>query len=205
MQTEVNASDYSLYWGKTQLTHAETAELEAVLTDSEVTRWKYLEGPRAQRYLAGRFLARTLGADVLHRNWSEVIPQAICRDCGMDHGAISIVNSDVHVSLSSSGDDLVAAGARGRLVGVDIEQGNLEELYEVAGDAGNMLIALSRWCEYEAVVKALGVGINLGIDKVHFEEVPGGFIASAETSTTEFIVGAATQHEKVVLAVALSL
>jgi 4'-phosphopantetheinyl transferase len=203
VQTEVNACDYSLFWGKTQLTHAETTQLEAVLTDSERTRWKSLDGPRAQRYVAGRFLARTLGAEVLQRNWSEVIPQASCDDCGMDHGAISIENSDIHVSLSSSGDDLVAAGARGRLIGVDIEQGNLEELHEVAGDVGNIHIALSRWCEYEAVVKALGAGIHLGIDKVHFEDVPEGFIASTETSTTEFMVGAATQHGKVVLAVAL--
>lgn len=182
-----------LLWGTTVLSEQELAQLEPLLSVSERARADAIGALRSQRYLAGRFLARKLGAQLLGARWTSVIPLAHCLECGMDHGPITIVGTDVHISLSSSGMKLVAAGARGKRIGVDIEQGNLGDTREVAGRSEILQVTLAQWCEYEAVAKAMGLGIALGIDEV---DLTG--------SSKEYDVRQAQQHKDVVLALALS-
>lgn len=180
-------------WGTTTLTEQESQELMPLLSGSELTRAEAVGRTLSQRYLAGRFLARKLGGEILDQAWTSVIPVAHCSECGMDHGAITIVGTDVHISLSSSGGVLVAVGIRGQHIGVDIEQGNLDDSREVAGRTGTHSVTLASWCEYEAVVKAMGVGNALNIDELDPEAV-----------SAQYTVHRATQHDKLVLAVSVS-
>jgi phosphopantetheinyl transferase len=183
---------FVLLWGTTSLSEQESQDLFPLLTPSELDRVAALGYVPSQRYLSGRYLARKLGGKILGQAWTSLIPVAHCIECGMDHGAITLEGTDVHISLSSSGSALVAAGIRGQLIGVDIEQGNLGDSREVAGRAGTHTVTLGGWCEYEAVVKAMGVGNAVSIDELDPSVV-----------SSQFIVQRATQHNKFVLAVAV--
>lgn len=187
------SDSFVLLWGATSLSEQESDELYPLLTSSERARAASLGHVLSQRYLSGRYLARKLGGDILGQPWTSVIPRAHCAQCGMDHGAITLEGTDVHISLSSSGGVLVAAGIHGHRIGVDIEQGNLGDLREVAGKTGTHTVTLGSWCEYEAVVKAMGVGNAVSIDELDPAEV-----------SAQFTVHHAGQHDKLVLAVAVS-
>jgi len=187
------SDSFVLLWGATSLSEQESDELYPLLTSSELARAASLGDVLSQRYLSGRYLARKLGGDILGQAWTSVIPVAQCRECGMDHGAITLEGTDVHISLSSSDSAVVAAGIRGQHIGVDIEQGNLEDSREVAGKAGTQIVTLGSWCEYEAVVKAMGVGNVISIDEL-----------DPTVISSQYTVHKATQHERFVLAVAVS-
>ena len=186
-------NSFVLLWGATSLSEQESEELLPILTSSERARAASLGDVLSERFLSGRYLARKLGGEILGQAWTSVIPVAHCTECGMNHGAISLEGTDVHISLSSSGSALVAAGIRGRRIGVDIEQGYLGDSREVAGRTGTHSVALGSWCEYEAVVKAMGIGNSLSIDEID----------PTETSS-QYTVHKATQHKRFVLAVAVS-
>lgn len=187
------SESFDLIWGSTSLSVKESEELLPLLTFSERARAASLGVVLSQRYLSGRYLARKLGGEILGQAWTSVIPVAHCRECGMDHGAITLEGTDVHISLSSSDSALVAVGIRGQHIGVDIEKGNLGDSREVAGKAGTHTVSLGSWCEYEAIVKAMGVGNTVSIDELDPTVV-----------SSQFTLHKATQHEKFVLAVAVS-
>ncbi|AXE55160.1 4'-phosphopantetheinyl transferase superfamily protein [Aurantimicrobium sp. MWH-Uga1] len=187
------SESFVLLWGAISLSEQESDELYPLLTPSERARAASLGHVLSQRYLSGRYLARKLGGDILGQAWTSVIPVAQCSECGMDHGAITLKGTDVHISLSSSGSAVVAAGIRGQHIGVDIEQGNLGDSREVAGKAGTQTVTLGSWCEYEAVVKAMGVGNTVSIDEL-----------DPTVISSQYTVHKATQHERFVLAVAVS-
>ncbi|MDH6423301.1 4'-phosphopantetheinyl transferase family protein [Aurantimicrobium minutum] len=187
------SDSFVLLWGATSLSEQESAELFSLLTSSERARAASLGQVLSQRYLSGRYLARKLGGDILGEDWTSVIPIARCGECGMDHGAIILEDTDVHISLSSSGEKLVAAGISGRRIGVDIERGYIDDTREVAGRAGTHTVTLGSWCEYEAIVKAMGVGNAVSIDELDPTVV-----------TSQYTVHNATQHERHVLALAVS-
>ena len=182
-----------LLWGTASLSAQESGELSPFLTPSERDRAASLGHATSQRYLSGRYLARKLGEKILGQAWTSVIPVAHCAQCGMDHGPITLKGSDVNISLSSSGSVVVAAGIRSQHIGVDIELGNIGDSREVAGKAGTHTVSLGAWCEYEAVVKAMGVGNAVSIDELDPTVV-----------TSQYKVHNATQHEKFVIAVAVS-
>ena len=184
---------FVLLWGAITLSEQESEELFPLLTSSERARAATLGDVLSQRYLSGRYLARKLGGDILGQPWTSVIPRAHCAQCGMDHGAITLEGTDVHISLSSSGRVLFAAGIRGHRIGIDIEQGNVGDLREVAGKTGTHTVTLASWCDYEAVVKAMGVGNALSIDELDPDVV-----------SAQFTLHHARQHDGLVLAVAVS-
>lgn len=121
----------------------------------------------------------------------------------MDHGAIAIRESDLNISLSASGTRIVAAGIQGARIGVDIEQGLLLESREIATRAGVHNVTLAQWCEYEAVVKAAGVGMAVGFDEINFTTSGENVTAHIPGDTTSYMVAPSTQHEEVVLSVAV--
>ena len=186
-------NSFVLLWGATSLSEQESEELLPILTSSERDRAASLGDVLSERYLSGRYLARKLGGEILGQEWNSVIPKAHCTECGMDHGVITLEGTDVTISLSSSGGVLVAAGIQGHRIGVDIEQGNLVDTREVAGTTGTHLVSLASWCDYEAVVKAMGVGNALSIDELDPDMV-----------SAQFTVHHSKQHGEHVLAIAVS-
>ena len=187
------SDSFVLLWGATTLSEEELEELFPILTPSERARVASLGHVSAERYLSGRYLARKLGGEILGKAWNAVIPKAHCTECRLDHGAITLEGTDVNISLSSSGGVLVAAGIHGQRIGVDIEEGNLADTREVAGTTGMHIVTLASWCDYEAVVKAMGVGNTLSIDELDSDVV-----------SAQFTVHHSRQHEELVLSVAVS-
>lgn len=196
---------FELLWGSTSLSEEEQSLMEAALTSSERDRANYLSPAPSRKYVAGRYWARQLGAHMLQTDWTSVVPSAHCGECGMDHGAIQIEGSDLRITLSSSGNRLVVAGSFGHHIGVDIEHGRLEERREIAARSGILEVSLAQWCEYEAVVKAVGVGIALSIDEVTVTNSDGCYTAHLTGFEGRYEIVPATEYEDVVLAVALSL
>lgn len=180
-----------LLWGTFPINEAQSRELLPLLTRSEQERFDSLGEVRAQRYLAGRYLARKAAGRLLEQDWSSVIPSAQCAECGMDHGPISISGTDINISLSSSGSVVVAAAARGSHIGVDIEKGNLLDLREVAGSYSNHTVTLAQWCEYEASVKVMGVGTVLGIDELDMKSISQGYEVRSASQVGEYVLALA--------------
>lgn len=198
-------SSFELLWGSTSLSEEEQSLMKEFLSPSERVRANFLSPSLSSRYVAGRYWARQLGAQLLHTEWTSVVPHAHCEKCGMDHGAIQVQGSDLMISLSSSGNRLVAAGTFGQYIGIDIEQGRLTDQREIAARTELLEVSLAQWCEYEAVVKAAGVGISHSFDEVTVINSDGCQIAQLAGLEGRYEIFPAIQHEDVVLAVALSL
>jgi 4'-phosphopantetheinyl transferase len=98
--------------------------------------------------------------------------------------------SNVRFNLSHSGDIALIAVARGREVGVDVEQwkervehtevaeycfsrSEQERLERVAGTAAVEGAFFAAWSRKEAYIKALGVGITQGLDHFDVAMLPG--------------------------------
>ena len=198
-------SSFELLWGTTSLSEEEQSLMKEFLSSSERVRANFLSPSQSSRYVAGRYFARELGAQLLQTEWTSVVPTAHCEKCGMDHGAIHVQGSDLKISLSYSGDRLVAAGTFGQHIGIDIEHGRLADQREIAARSGLLEVSLAQWCEYEAVVKAAGVGITHSFDEVTVINSDGSYVAQLAGLEGRYEMIPATQQEDVVLAVALRL
>lgn len=164
---------YVTAWGPARLSDGRNDELERVLTSGERARASVLSPERASRYMAGRSLVRELAARQLQRTWESTIPQATCSECGGDHGAITIRGSELNVSVAYSGDHAVAFATQGRKVGIDIESGHPSEERQVGVLHSTTSITLQSWCDYEAVIKADGRGIQIDFSDVEISERDG--------------------------------
>lgn len=173
---------FHVAWGNTTLTLDERTALYAVLSQSEQQRASQLSPARAQRYLAGRVLARKLAAEVLGVAWESVIPQARCTECDMDHGPITIAGTDLFLSLAYSHDEMVALCAQGVRCGVDLEHGDPADERVVPTSVGTHSVTLQQWCDYEAVAKADGRGIHLDMADIHVTQTSHGQFVTVEQS-----------------------
>lgn len=105
---------------------------------------------RAERFLAGRFLLRTLGAQLFDCAPGEVGVHSQCLECGGEHGApvISRGARRMFASLSHAGDNRHTAALSERFrVGIDIENPRED-------------VDLVQWTEREAVSKLDGQGLR---------------------------------------------
>lgn len=147
----------------------------------EVERDRYYRLARASdrgRFLGGRFLARTILAELLDEEPSAIALDATCPTCGRPHGKPRLVGDpfgDLDVSVAHA-DELVLAGyARGAKIGVDVEPAAAasrlvglaahvlapEERHEVdALPVDRQGAALLRyWTRKEAILKATAEGL----------------------------------------------
>ncbi|CAN5277072.1 hypothetical protein BH11ACT3_BH11ACT3_23810 [soil metagenome] len=132
-----------------------------MLSAAESTRWAGLDPRAAASFLSGRSLLRHLAADLLGVDPAAVPLTARCLDCGREHGRPSIVDSALQVSLSHSGDVVVAAAVWGSPIGVDVEAaaGSTERLDAIEALTGER--SLERWTRVESVLKADGRGLRV--------------------------------------------
>lgn len=173
---------FQMAWGNTALTLDERSALTTLLSPRERQRASHLSPARAQRYLAGRVLARKLAAEVLGVAWESVIPQARCTECDMDHGPITIADTDLFLSLAYSRNEMVALCAQGVRCGVDLEHGDPADERVVPTSVGTHSVTLQQWCDYEAVAKADGRGIHLDMADIHVAQTTHGHIVTVEQS-----------------------
>ncbi len=101
---------------------------------------------------------------------------------------------DLHFNLSHSGRHVLLAFARGQPLGVDIESRNRRVSHVAiaqrffAPDEAQAIAALAAdrrgdafrhlWTRKEAVLKALGVGLSFGLDRVEFEVRSDGAVGA---------------------------
>ncbi len=161
---------------------AETPRLLGMLDDIERERYaNYRREVDKLRFLTGRALIRTVAG-----MWLGVEPEAValdssCFDCGKPHGKPTVVGSDLEVSISHSGDRVGLAVTTGAPVGVDVEEVRAAEVDDLAGiafspderavfravpEAERRGAFFTYWARKEAVLKATGKGMSLGMSKL---------------------------------------
>ena len=147
------------------------------MTARERDRYESEVVGRAERFLAGRWLIRTLVATELKCPPDEVLVSASCTECGLEHGApeVRVAGERVWVSLSHSVDTHALVLSRMFRVGIDIESHRDD-------------VPVWTWVENESLAKLDGIGLTQppralpGEAVVRFE-VPGfvGALAWAPT------------------------
>ncbi|WP_242902543.1 4'-phosphopantetheinyl transferase family protein [Actinomadura terrae] len=134
------------------------------------------------RFVTGRFLARTVLAEVTGLAVGEITFSTDCPHCGASHGKPRLPGHGVDFSLSHSGDRVVLAITEGSGIGVDVEQESdrdVERLAEMvlAAAEREALAALpperrrsafhAYWSRKEAILKATGHGLAASMSAIH--------------------------------------
>jgi 4'-phosphopantetheinyl transferase len=156
--------------------------LVELLSDDERQRLAALRRPvDRDRFVVGCGLARLALAGYMGCSPSEISISRTCQRCGKPHGkprlAPSASSGDLEFSVSHAGDRVVVAFARGRPLGVDVEEMQPDlcveklaplilapcEVEVLEGlDAGERILAFFiYWTRKEAVIKATGRGLDI--------------------------------------------
>jgi 4'-phosphopantetheinyl transferase len=155
--------------------------LSALLDRDERKRWTALRQPADRdRFLAGSALLRLVLAGHLGQPPDRIGISRTCPQCGKPHGKPRLrppAPRPLELSVSHSGDRIVAAFAEGTPLGVDVEQvregfdvdelasealtvQEAETLRALDGEA-TTLGFLAYWTRKEAVAKATGRGLGM--------------------------------------------
>lgn len=166
---------WSLDIGQFSAAHCVDAE-QAMSSEERERAQKFLRGKKS--YVASRWLLR----NVLAR-YTNSAAEAL-EFLRTDKGKPYLPHSDVHFSLSHSGDKAVLAVAKVELIGVDIERvktmrdlSRIAELYYHPNEFARLQTLHDHersdyfyrlWTLKEAFFKALGTGISAGLEKIQF-------------------------------------
>jgi 4'-phosphopantetheinyl transferase len=159
-------------------------ELRGLLSADELARAdKFRVARGAERYIVGRSALRTLLGQ-----YTGVPPEALVFAYN-EFGKPELPGSDVCFNLSHSHGMALAAFARGRAIGVDIERIREEVIHERIADRffspaeARALASLpprqqaeaffNCWTRKEAWIKARGEGLSIALDSFEVTLVPG--------------------------------
>ncbi|MEO5920156.1 MAG: 4-phosphopantetheinyl transferase [Pseudolysinimonas sp.] len=184
------------------LNRLQRADALTMISPAERTRHRLLSAGRADEFLAGRLLLRSLAADLLGISPSEVPILARCPDCSAPHGRTVIEGSDLHVSLSHTPLGRVGAAMFGAAIGVDAEpiRGHPSRLAAIRHVAN--VESLRDWTRIEAVLKADGRGLRIDPRDVEMQETSSGVVASVPDSPTRYQLVTPTAMAGLVVSVA---
>ena len=127
------------------------------------------------RFTVGAALLRLVAAAHTGRTAAEVVVDRGCAKCERPHGRPRIAGSDVHVSVSHSGERVAVAVTAAGPVGVDVEEirdVDLDSLVSAvltldeARSATSASDFYAYWTRKEAVVKATGDGLTVPLPQV---------------------------------------
>jgi 4'-phosphopantetheinyl transferase len=174
-----------VYWARPAV---ETPRLLALLDDIERDRHNaYRQTVDRARFLTGRVVAKAVLGEALGISPGAVVLDSTCPDCGRTHGKPRIVapagftDPLPEMSISHSGNLVGVAVTPGVPVGIDVEQ---ERDVEVDGLVRMTLSAAEQiawsavpvpdrdaafftyWSRKEAILKATGRGLAIGMTKV---------------------------------------
>ncbi|WP_137844785.1 hypothetical protein [Microbacterium sp. 2FI] len=161
-------------WTDAAAAHPEAIAAVARLGASQRARHAGLDPARAARFAAGRLLLVRLLAEFAPIDG--VALTSVCEVCGGDHGRPRVVGVPVAVSVSYTGDLVVAAAVSldaAGAVGVDIERGDaasgpldvLAPLFAPAPPPD-----LGGWTLMEAAMKADGRGVRMPMAEIRMGE-----------------------------------
>ena len=149
-------------------------EHEALLDRAEVQRQQLLRrsADRA-RFVTAAALLRLVVAAKEHTDPRDLTVDRSCDRCGRPHGKPRITGSNLHVSLSHSGDMVALAVTRAAPVGIDVEEKIVRDLSGLIRTVVSPREVVDRpeqlysyWCRKEAVVKATGAGMRVPLIEV---------------------------------------
>lgn len=140
-----------------------------LLTGAERARREELRrAADRDRFVLGAALLRLAGAAELDARPRELVVDRTCTSCPRRHGKPRLPGSDLHVSVSHSGEVVAVATARTYPVGVDVEQltstdyGPLLRHVLAPPEAGTVHSARDffvYWSRKESALKATGDGL----------------------------------------------
>ncbi|WP_258191115.1 4'-phosphopantetheinyl transferase superfamily protein [Arthrobacter sp. PAMC25284] len=149
------------------------AEL-ALLTAAELRRLSRLRmtGDRARFATATVLTKRAVAAELGIEPRSVELDRR-CEHCGADHGRPRVPGSGLHLSIAHAGDVAGVAITRAGRIGLDVEPeaggGVRDVAAQLLGDgerAATPADLLRYWVRKEALVKATGDGIGIGLRDV---------------------------------------
>lgn len=163
-----------VWWGWTK--HARPVHLD-VFDAVERGRWERYrsESARAQ-FAVGCVIVRLVLAELTGLDPAELVIDRRCARCAGSHGKPRLVGSDLHFSVSHSGERVGVAFAEGPRVGLDVERvveadrGSVaetvlapEELrrWQGLGEAERTSAFHTYWARKESVLKATGDGLGV--------------------------------------------
>jgi 4'-phosphopantetheinyl transferase len=180
----------------------EMARLEAVISEDERERAARFRMPEhGRRFAAARGILRLLLGEYLR------VPAGEIRFGENAHGKPFVAfpaNTDLRFNVSHSGAAALLAFARGREVGVDVEQVRLLPMHERLAERfftpaeAARLRALPEerrlaaffdcWVRKEAVVKAVGRGVSFGLDRFEVAFASGPVSVRCPDDPTDWLL-----------------
>lgn len=134
----------------------------------------YVREGDARRFAVGAGLVRASAASLLGIDPADVDVDRTCASCGRPHGPVRVPASGMAWSVTHA-DDVVGIAVGPGLVGLDVEPlasgSTLAEVVTSFLSGGEQLRLdasrhLAWWTRKEAVVKATGDGVGIGLDGV---------------------------------------
>jgi 4'-phosphopantetheinyl transferase len=142
-----------------------------VLDDVESSRvWALRRSVDQARSAAAAAMLRQLAGDLLGVPPTGVRIDRTCPDCGRPHGKPTLPGTDLHVSVTHSGERAAAALTREGPVGVDVElvttQDHAALTDQILGPDERTGDFYTYWTRKESVVKATGDGLRVPLRDV---------------------------------------
>ncbi|GAB3389788.1 hypothetical protein GCM10027568_12500 [Humibacter soli] len=139
-------------------------------------------GTRDDVRAAGRIMLASLVAELVGVDVRDVVIDARCPRCGLQHGRPRVTAPSAAVgtgvSVSHAEGTTVVAAVLSRTVGVDAEPAHLDAeraaaIHEIAGESPDGAEPARHWTRVEAVLKADGRGLEVDPRGILFTVVDG--------------------------------
>jgi 4'-phosphopantetheinyl transferase len=185
---------------------------DELLSESERTRAASFHHTAArQRFVAATALLKVTVAQTIGGDPFDVNVRRRCPDCQRLHGRPEIDGTDMHVSISHSGDRVAVAICAAGPVGVDVEQvnpdvdvdgmlrfvlgaGERQPFRSIAGVAARTLAFYQCWTRKESVLKATGDGLRVPMSTMTLDP-PHGPAKLIEFTRYPELVAASQIHD----------
>lgn len=166
-----------------QAVRGASAEDRALLDRVETERAaRYLRASDRDRFVTAAVTLRRAVAAVTGFAAAEVVVDRTCVGCGRPHGKTTLKTLGIEASLSHAGEVVAVALTTIGPVGVDVERvaeidfARLDEQITAPGElaSASRLEVFQRWTRKEAVLKAVGTGMDTAMAEVRLGLAEGG-------------------------------
>jgi len=163
-----------VFWGD----RTDLARRRDLLDPTEATRVNRATNAEDRtRQIAGAALLRLAAGHLADNDPAMICVDRTCDTCGQPHGRPKLIGTDLHASISHSGDRIAVALTRAGHVGVDVERISPIDLAELASGvlgieehANSTTDFFIYWVRKESVVKATGDGVVAALERIRVSQ-----------------------------------